>query len=115
MQTRHATSAAHTSKPGETPTVVEPKFRVPESRLTLPEPPVFIFLEGLRALGIRMSTSTLRRLEVNGRFPKRVRHAAHSICWLLQEVLAWIEARKAERAGWHYGDPSDPGPQGPQG
>lgn len=44
----------------------------------------------LRALGIRISASTLLRLEAAGKWPKRVRIADHSVAWLREEVDAHI-------------------------
>lgn len=60
----------------------------------------------LKALGIWQSNSTLLRLEADGRFPRRLRLASASVCWDRDELMAWIEARKAERAAWHYADAS---------
>jgi prophage regulatory protein len=37
------------------------------------------------------------RLEKAGRFPRRVRLGAARVGWILDEVVAWIEARVAER------------------
>lgn len=58
----------------------------------------------LRALGIRFSNSQLLRLEAAQRFPRRVRLSGASVCWDRDEVMGWIDARKEERAGWHYAD-----------
>ena len=58
----------------------------------------------LKALGIWQSNSTLLRLEAVGRFPRRLRLAGASVCWDRAELMAWIEARKAERADFHYAD-----------
>lgn len=44
-----------------------------------------------------LSNSTLDRLELAGSFPKRVRLGPNSVAWVLAEVIAWIEARAAER------------------
>lgn len=60
----------------------------------------------LRALGIWQSNTTLLRKESQQKFPRRIRLAGASVCWDHDEVMAWIEARKAERAGWHYADAS---------
>ncbi|MBX3564837.1 MAG: AlpA family phage regulatory protein [Sphingomonas sp.] len=53
----------------------------------------------LRRRGIKISNSTLLRLEAAGSFPKRVRIGAHSIAWLASEIDAHIaalaEAREA--------------------
>ena len=60
----------------------------------------------LKSLGIRFSNATLLRLEAAKRFPRRLRLSGASVCWDHDEVMAWVEARKAERAGWHYADAS---------
>ncbi|MGD9786068.1 MAG: helix-turn-helix transcriptional regulator [Hyphomicrobiaceae bacterium] len=39
----------------------------------------------------------IRRLELAGRFPKRVPLGANRVGWMLVEVEAWIEARKSAR------------------
>ena len=51
----------------------------------------------LRRLGIRVSNSTLLRLEAAGKWPKRVRIGEHSIAWLRDEVDAHIEALAVAR------------------
>ena len=60
--------------------------------------------EDLKSLGIWLSNVTLLRLEACGRFPRRVRLSASSVCWLREEVLLWVEAKKEERARYHYAD-----------
>ena len=42
---------------------------------------------------IRLSRTTLWRLERNGTFPTRIRLGANSVGWLEEEVLAWIDDR----------------------
>jgi prophage regulatory protein len=37
------------------------------------------------------------RLEKEGRFPKRISFGPHRVGWDLDEVLAWVEARKSQR------------------
>jgi prophage regulatory protein len=37
------------------------------------------------------------RLERAGEFPRRIKLGGQRVGWYLAEVLAWIEARKAER------------------
>jgi prophage regulatory protein len=37
------------------------------------------------------------RLERQGRFPKRIKLGSHRVGWALDEVVAWIEARKSLR------------------
>ncbi len=44
-----------------------------------------------------MSESTIRRLEIEGRFPKRLRLGGSACGWLLSEVSAWLQQRAAER------------------
>jgi len=51
----------------------------------------------LPKLGIRVSNSTLLRLEAAGKFPKRVRIGDHSVAWLASEIHAHIEALASER------------------
>ena len=40
-----------------------------------------------------LSRATIFRLERNGNFPKRRKIAAHSIGWILEEIIAWIDSR----------------------
>lgn len=65
---------------------------------------IFLTRADLKALGIEQSNSSLLRAEGRNAFPRRLRLSAAKICWDRQEVLDWIEARKAERVGWHYAD-----------
>lgn len=51
----------------------------------------------LPRMGIRISNSTLLRLEAAGKFPKRVRIGAHSVAWLASEIEAHVTALAAER------------------
>ena len=51
----------------------------------------------LRRLGIRISNSTLLRLEAAGKWPKRVRIADHSVAWLRDEVDTHIVKLAAQR------------------
>jgi prophage regulatory protein len=37
------------------------------------------------------------RLEKAGKFPKRIKLGEHRVGWDLDEVMAWIEDRKARR------------------
>ena len=37
------------------------------------------------------------RLERRGEFPKRIKLGEHRVGWDLNEVIAWVEARKALR------------------
>jgi prophage regulatory protein len=44
-----------------------------------------------------MSDSTIRRLELEGRFPKRMRLGGSACGWLLSEVNQWLAERAAAR------------------
>jgi prophage regulatory protein len=39
----------------------------------------------------------LRKLEGEGKFPKRIRLGQHRVGWSEREIDEWIEERKAER------------------
>jgi prophage regulatory protein len=45
------------------------------------------------------SDNHVLRLERAGLFPMRVKLGAKGVGWLLSEVLAWIDWRKADRQG----------------
>lgn len=70
-----------------------------------PDQQILLSRSDLRALGIRFSNSQLLRLEAVRRFPRRLRLSGASVCWDRDEILGWIDARKDERASWHYADP----------
>ena len=53
--------------------------------------------EHLPRLGITFSPTSLRRLEAEGRFPKRVRVGVRSIAWLASEIHEHINKLAAER------------------
>lgn len=46
---------------------------------------------------VSYSLQHLRRLEADGKFPKRVRLGANRIGWVRQEVEDWLAARMLER------------------
>jgi predicted DNA-binding transcriptional regulator AlpA len=71
-----------------------------------PQQKLLLSRADLRSLGIWQSNSTLLRAEARGKFPRRIRLAGVSVCWDRAEVIDWIDARKAERANWHYADAS---------
>ena len=48
-------------------------------------------------LGIPYSFQHIARLEVVGKFPKRIRLGQNRVAWLLSEVELWIEERIANR------------------
>jgi prophage regulatory protein len=58
---------------------------------------VLLDLAALRRRGIRVSKSTLLRLEARGQFPKRVRIGDHSVAWLQVEVDAYIASLASAR------------------
>lgn len=46
---------------------------------------------------VPFSDSYFWRLEKAGQFPRRIKIGQHRVGWALNEILAWIEARKAQR------------------
>lgn len=53
---------------------------------------ILLTRDDLPRLGIRISNSTMLRLEAAGKFPKRLRIGDHSVAWLASEIQAHIEA-----------------------
>ena len=53
--------------------------------------------EHLSRLGIPFSPTSLRRLEAEGKFPKRVRLGVHSVAWLASEIHEHIAKLATER------------------
>lgn len=54
----------------------------------------------LRRRGIKISDSTIARLEAAGKFPKRVRLSTNSVAWMASEIDAYIaELAAAREAG----------------
>lgn len=51
----------------------------------------------LRRRGIKISDSTIARLEKLGAFPKRVRISTNSIAWMAAEIDAYIADLAASR------------------
>lgn len=45
-----------------------------------------------------ISSSTVRRLEMTGQFPKRIKLSKAAVGWVEADVLAWVDARKAAGA-----------------
>jgi len=43
------------------------------------------------------SQNQLRRLEAQGRFPKRVRIGPNRVAWVQEEIERWFETRMDER------------------
>jgi prophage regulatory protein len=56
----------------------------------------------LRRRGIRISNSTMLRLEATGKFPMRVRLSGHSVAWVAAEIDAHID--ELANARWEAGD-----------
>jgi prophage regulatory protein len=52
---------------------------------------------------INCSISTISRMEARGIFPRRIHVGPGRIGWSLNEVLDWIEFRKADRTTVHGG------------
>ena len=46
---------------------------------------------------VPFSDSYFWRLEKAGQFPRRIKIGQHRVGWALNEIVAWIEARKAQR------------------
>lgn len=59
------------------------------------------FPELLSLKGISFSREHIRRLELRGEFPRRVRIGAGTVGWVEDEVDAWSKARIAERDAAH--------------
>jgi prophage regulatory protein len=57
-----------------------------------------IRFEKLKDYGIDWSRVHCLRLEKAGKFPKRVKLGENSVAYVESEILAWLEARIAERA-----------------
>lgn len=53
----------------------------------------------LRMCGIKISDSTIARLEAAGKFPKRVRLSTNSVAWIASEIEDHIAALAALREG----------------
>lgn len=68
------------------------------------EQPLLLTRRDLKRLGISVSNSSLLRWEAHSRFPRRIRMAGTTVAWPADEILEWIEARKAERTRHHYAD-----------
>jgi prophage regulatory protein len=47
--------------------------------------------DDLPQLGIKISNSTMLRLEATGEFPTRVRIGKHSVAWLAHEIFAHVD------------------------
>jgi prophage regulatory protein len=56
----------------------------------------------LKELGIKASNTTLLRWERLGRFPRRLRLAGTTVCWLADELQSWLKDRADERASHVY-------------
>lgn len=65
---------------------------------TKPGTPVRILTEPQVEALVPFSSSQRRRMELAGRFPKRVRLGPCRVGWVESEVLDWLDERLAERA-----------------
>lgn len=65
---------------------------------------IFLTRSDLRVLGITVSNSTLIRWEQNDRFPRRARLGGTTVAWPRDLVMAWCNARIAERDTFVYAD-----------
>lgn len=66
---------------------------------------IILNYQDLLDLGIPFSPQTLLRLEYDGLFPRRIRLSGSKIGWDRDEVMAWLDARRADRAKYPYKDP----------
>lgn len=41
-----------------------------------------------------LSDSTVRRLEMAGQFPKRIKLSKSAVGWIEEDVLNWVESRR---------------------
>jgi prophage regulatory protein len=57
----------------------------------------FLRYDDLRSLGIPFSRVHIDRLQRAGQFPKKVKLGPNTAAYLESEIVAWIEARCAER------------------
>jgi predicted DNA-binding transcriptional regulator AlpA len=67
-------------------------------------PKLLLTRSDLKALGIPGTNTTLLRREADGRFPRRIRIAGTTVCWLASEVDVWLAERAAERDEHVYAD-----------
>jgi prophage regulatory protein len=65
---------------------------------------VLLSRNDLKQLGINKSNTTFLRWEKLGRFPRRLKLAGTSVCWLASEINSWLEDRAAERSRHVYAD-----------
>ena len=54
--------------------------------------------EDLRRFGVKLSNSTLLRLEARGAWPRRVRLGAHSVAWPADEIHEHLAQLRAARS-----------------
>lgn len=48
---------------------------------------------------ISLSDATIRRMELDDKFPKRLRLGGNSCGWLESEIIGWLAERAAAREG----------------
>jgi len=58
----------------------------------------FLRFEDLQSYGITWTRAHLDRLQKAGKFPKKIKIGANTAVYLQSEIIAWVEARCAERA-----------------
>jgi prophage regulatory protein len=58
----------------------------------------------LKAIGISFSREHLWRLEAANKFPRRIYLSPQKVAWFEDEILAWLQARAAERSTRVYRD-----------
>jgi len=57
---------------------------------------------------VPLAETTIYEMEQRGEFPRRFRLTARCVVWDLEEVEAWIEARKKASRSGNMGAPSGP-------
>lgn len=65
--------------------------------VTSPENPDRIIRKPEAQIITGMHPSTIRHLELEGRFPKRIRLGGKACGWLLSEVVAWLQQKADAR------------------
>lgn len=66
--------------------------------------PIFLTRKDLRDLGIKVSSSTLIRWQVAGKFPKAVRLGGSTLAWPRDQVMRWCEQCIKDAENFTYAD-----------
>jgi prophage regulatory protein len=60
---------------------------------------ILLSLDDIRDMGIKVSRAQVYKLMAQGAFPRNVKISPFNSAWIYDEVVAWLEARMAERDG----------------